>query len=197
MSADGRWLATSGREPAIYAWDVARQRAVGLNVALSGPAVGLSVSPDGTRLAAAVVHDDGTGELDVLSLPRLKVLTRIFPPAGTQTQFSADGRQLFYADDTGRVWTYDTRTWKTSGPSLGGQAGAGRFALSPDNRLLAITAHDGTTQLWDVPSRHALGDPLPNVQGEGVRTTFVDGGRRLVTLDRAGRGYVWDTRPLS
>ncbi len=197
MSPDGRWLATSGREPAIYAWDVARQKPAALDIALAGPAVNLSVSPDGTRLAATVAHDDGSGELDVLSLPRLKVLTRVFPPLGTQTQFSRDGRRLFYADDIGRVWTYDTRTWRVSGPPLGAQSGAGRFALSPDDRLLAITARDGTTQLWDVPSRHALGDPLPTVQGAGVRTVFVDGGRSLVTLDRTGRGSVWDVRPQS
>ena len=197
MSPNGRWLATSGREPAIYAWDVARQKPVALNIALAGPAVNLSVSPDGTRLAATVAHDDGSGELDVLSLPRLKVLTRVFPPLGTQAQFSRDGRRLFYADDNGRVWTYDTRTWRVSGPPLGAQSGAGRFALSPDDRLLAITARDGTTQLWDVPSRRALGDPLPTVQGDGVRTVFVGGGRSLVTLDRTGRGSVWDVRPQS
>jgi eukaryotic-like serine/threonine-protein kinase len=164
---------------------------------LTGSATSLSVSPDGTKLGATVVREDGTGELDILSIPRLSVLARVRARAGTQTQFSRDGQQLFYGDDAGLVWTLDTRTWRPRGSPLGGQSGAGRFALSPDSRVLAITAGNGTTQLWDVPSRRQIGGALPRVAGRHVRTAFVDGGNELVTLDENGRGYVWDVRPRS
>jgi class 3 adenylate cyclase/WD40 repeat protein len=197
FTPDGRWLATSGKEGAIYVWDVARQRPVSLYKGLTGSATSLSVSPDGTKLGATVVREDGTGELDILSIPRLAVLARVRARAGTQTQFSRDGQQLFYGDDAGLVWTLDTRTWKPRGSPLGGQSGAGRFALSPDSRVLAVTAGDGATQLWDVPSRRQIGGALPRVAGRHVRTAFVDGGNELVTLDENGRGYVWDVRPRS
>ncbi len=197
FTPDGRWLATSGKEGAIYVWDVARQRPASLYKGLTGPVTSLSVSPDGTKLAATLVREDRTGELVILSIPHLAVLARVPARAGTQTQFSRDGQQLFYADNAGPVWTLDTSTWKPRGAPMGSQAGAGRFALSPDARLLAVTAGDGTTQLWDMPSRRQIGGALPGVAGRNVRTAFVEGGNGLVTLDENGRGYVWDVRPRS
>ena len=63
--------------------------------------------------------------------------------------------------------------------------------------MVAVTANDGTTQLWDVPSRRPIGGALPGVAGRHVSTAGVERGRKLVTLDENGRGYVWDVRPQS
>jgi len=194
FSADGRWLATSD-DFAIYVWDVRRQRTVGLYNGLSGPATSLSASPDGSRLAATVLHRDGSGELDILSMPRPALLTRRPAPAGTQIQFSRDGRVLFYGDDAGRVWTFDTHTWKPRGRPLAGHARPGPFALSDDDRVLATTSGDGTTQLWDVASGRSIGTALPGGAGQPVSAAFVDGDRALVTLHDDGRGYVWNVQP--
>jgi DNA-binding SARP family transcriptional activator/WD40 repeat protein len=199
FSADGRWLATGGAD-AVYAWDVRRQRTVSLFAGLIGPftsRTSLSVSPDGSELATTVVHADGSGELEVLSMPRLALLARVRAAPGRQTQFSHDGRLLFYGDDAGRVWMLDTRTWKPRGPPLAGHASPGRFALSPDDRMLATTSSDGTTQLWDVPSGRPIGTALPGVAGQPVSAAFVDRGTELVTLHDNGRGYVWSVQPQS
>jgi WD40 repeat protein len=199
FSGDGRWLATSGDDQAIYVWDVRRQRTVGLYLGATGPtlspATSLSVSPDGSKLAATVVHRDGSGELDILSMPRAVLLKRVSVPPGRQTQFSRDGRLLFYGDEAGRVWTYDTRTWKPRGRPLAGHERPGRFALSADDRVLATTAADGTTQLWDVGSGRPIGTALPGAPGQPVSAAFLDRGRALVTLHDNGRGYVWNVRP--
>ena len=197
FSPDGRWLATSGKDSALYVWNVARQRPVSLYKSLAAPATSLSMSPDGTRLALTIVHYDGSAELDVFQIPHLKALARVRARAGTQIQFSRDGQRVFFGDDSGLVWTLDTRTWRPRGAPLGVQSGGGQFALSPDERMVAITANDGTTQLWDVPSRRPIGGALPGVAGQHVRTAFVERGRELVTLDENGHGYVWDVRPQS
>jgi hypothetical protein len=197
FSPDGRWLASSGEDGSIYVWNAPRAKPVRLFAGLSGHATSLSVSPDGSKLAATVVHPDGTGELDILRMPRPALQARAPALVGTQSRFSRDGRLLFYADRSGRVWTLDTRTWAPRGRPLGVPGHAGRFALSPDDRTIAITAGDGTTQLWDVAARRPLGDALPGVFGAGTRTAFIDGGAALVTLDRRGRGYVWDADPRS
>jgi WD40 repeat protein len=196
-SPDARWLASSGEDGSIYVWDARRAKPVRLFVDLSGDATSLSVSPDGSKLAATVVHPDGTGEVDILRMPRPALVSRSPALVGTQSQFSRDGRLLFYADRTGRVWTLDTRTWAPQGPPLGVPGDAGRFALSPDDRVIAITRGDGRTQLWDVASRRPIGAALPGVAGPETRAAFVDGGHALVTLGRGGRGYVWDVDPRS
>jgi WD40 repeat protein/DNA-binding SARP family transcriptional activator len=197
FSPDGRWLATSGKDSAVYVWSVARQTPVRLYTGLTGPATSLSISPEGTKLAATVVRPDGTGELDILSIPRLTVLARGPARRGTQTQFSHDGQRLFYSDDAGLVWMLDARTRRPVGRALGVQSSGGRFALTPDERVLATTSADGTTQLWDVPSRRPLGGALPGVAGPDVRTAFVEGGDKLVTLNDNGHGSVWDVHPPS
>jgi WD40 repeat protein len=199
FSADGRWLASSGDDYALYAWDARRQRTVKLIPGApedSGATAphGLSISPDGHRLAAAVGQPDGSGELDIYSLPQLTLITKAHVTFGGQTQFSRDGRRLFYRDDAGQVWILDTRTWKPLGLPLPGQPNPGAFALSPDDHTLVTTSTDGTAQLWDVASGRPLGTELA---GGGAGAAFVDGGTGLVTMDATGRGALWDLRPQS
>jgi DNA-binding SARP family transcriptional activator/WD40 repeat protein len=196
FSGDGRWLATSGDDHALYIWDARRRRTVSLYPETT-TATSLSMSPDGSKLAATVVRDDGSGQLDIFSVPRLKLLALKPATPGRQTQFSRDGRLLFYGDDAGRVWTLDTRTWKPRGRPLAAQANHGRFALTPDDRMLATTSSDGTTQLWDSASGRPIGTALPGVANHPVSVAFVDRGTHLVTLQDNGRGYLWDVQPQS
>jgi WD40 repeat protein len=195
FSDDGKWLASSGEDRAVYLWDVRRRKPVRLYVGLTHPATSLSVSPNGTELAATGVQSGGTGELDILSIPRLALLAQRATTPGIKSQFSRDGRHLFYGDYAGQVWTFDTRTWKPVGAPLTGQARPGSFALSPDERMLATTSSDGTTQLWDIPSRRPIGTALRGAANHPVSAAFVDRGNHLVTLHDNGRGYLWDIRP--
>jgi len=174
---------------------VRRRSVVGLYNGPGERAVGLSVSPDGSKLAATMERRDGSGELDVLSMPRARLLTRAQAPPGAQTQFSRDGSMLFYGDEAGRVWKFDTRTWKPRGRPLAGHARPGTFALSPGDRVLATTSSDGTAQLWDVSSGRPIGTALPGVAGQPVSAAFVDRGTALVSLHDNGRGYVWNVQP--
>jgi WD40 repeat protein len=198
FSRDGRRLVTGGRDHALYEWDVRRRTTSGPPyIGLVERPTSLSVSPDGTTVVATIVHRDGNGELNILRLPRLELLAQKRAAPGGQTQFSRDGRRLFYGDDAGQVWTLDTRTWRPVGPPLRGGSGPGRFVLSPDDRLLATSSDDGSTQLWDVASGRPIGTPLAGVPGAPARAAFVAGGTGLVTIGRGGQGNLWDLRPES
>ena len=199
FSPGGDWLASGGADRTVYLWDARRRRTVKLDSASPGsdvsPPTGLSFNPDATRLALAIAHSEGTGEIKVLSVPHLALVARIPVPAGGQTEFSHDGRRLFYRDDSGQVWTIDTRTWRMRRLPVGRHAKSGDFALAPDGRLLATTSSEGTAQLLDVTSGRPIGSPLGVGAARPVSAAFVAGGTTLVTLADDGRGAIWDLRP--
>jgi WD40 repeat protein/energy-coupling factor transporter ATP-binding protein EcfA2 len=197
FSGDGRWLATAGFDQAVHLWDMLRRRMVGTYFLLEGFAVDLSISPDGTKLAATINDPQGHA-LEIISVPQLELLTKVRAPAGEWGQFSRDGRTLLYGDDAGRTWLYDTRTWRPRGRPLAGSTGPVLTVnLSPDGRMLATTSTDGMTRLWDLASHRPIGTALPGIADHRVAAAFVEDGSHLVTVYDNGRAYRWDVRPRS
>jgi WD40 repeat protein/DNA-binding SARP family transcriptional activator len=202
FSGDGQWLATAGLptsiSPPLQVWDVRRRKIVNTSV-LDAIPTDLTFSPDGKTLAVAVTDGLGTGSaLEILSLPSLRQLKKIPAPAGTSVKFSPDGRLLAFGDGGGRVWLYDTRTWRPRGrPLLAHTAAVATVNFSPDGQTLATTSDDGMTRLWDLPSGRPIGTALPGLAQRYVAAAFVDDGTHLVTLDDNGRGDLWDIQPPS
>jgi WD40 repeat protein/DNA-binding SARP family transcriptional activator len=199
FSGDGRWLATAGlgTPASLRLWDV-RRRIIVKTAQLSAYAVAADAtfSPDGTKLAAPVHDPNGSASsIEVLSVPHLEQVKTVRAPAGRCVQFSPDGRLLVFGDDQGRVWFYDTRTWRPRGRPLAAHTRAvDTVNFSPDGQTLATTSDDGTTRLWDVASRRPIGAALPGLAGHDLAAAFVDGGTHLVTLHDNGRGDLWDIR---
>ena len=196
FSGDGRWLATAGDNvPSLLLWDVHRRRIVHTS---DLSAADVTLSPDGTKLAAAMHDNNGATAIEILSVPRLAPLKTVRARAVKTVDFSPNGRLLVFGDDQGRVWLYDTRTWRPRGrPLIAHTDALATVNFSPDGHTLATTSDDGTTRLWDVPSGRPIGAALPGPAGHDVAAAFVDGGTRLVTLYANGRGYLWDIRPQS
>jgi WD40 repeat protein/DNA-binding SARP family transcriptional activator len=193
-SADGRWLASGAGDNFVLLWDARRRTAV---ESLVRDVADLSLSNDGTLLAATLRHENFAGGLELYSVPELELIRTVRAPLGTLGRFSADGRSLIYGDREGGVWTFDTRTWKPRGRPLPGLVPLVAADLSPDGRLLAITSVDGTARLWDVASRRPIGGTTLAVRsGDVVGAGFVHAGRELAVMHDRG-GYVWDVRPSS
>jgi WD40 repeat protein len=198
FSGDGRWAATAGLDdPSVKLWDVRRRRLTSTSVLPKYfRAAAVALSPDGTKLAATVDDAEAPAAIEILSVPRLQLLKTLPAVPGRAVQFSRDGRLLVFGDEQGRVWRYDTRTWRLRGRPLTAHDGpVVTVNLSPDGQTLATTSDDGTTRLWDVASGRPIGAALPGLAPHDAAAAFVDHGTHLVTLDDTGRGNLWDIRP--
>jgi WD40 repeat protein len=193
FSGDGRWLATADAS-IVRLWDVCRSTSEGSFV--QGGGSDLSLSPDGTLLAVTALHDRFRGGLEIRSVPALKVIRTVPVPAGTIGRLGPDGRTLIYGDREGRIWTLDTRTWRSIQRTLGDGASIVDASVSPDGRLLATVSIGGRGRLWDLAARRPIGTALSGGAGEPIAAGFIGGGTHLAVVHER-EGVAWDVRPGS
>jgi WD40 repeat protein len=184
FSHDGRWLVTGGGGSILRVWD-ARGHTMGESLFYDG-AVDLSLNAEGTLLAATLNASDFSAGLQLISVPALKIVRKVRAPRGTLARFTPDGRSLIYGDREGRVWIYDTRTWKPRGAPLFVSSPIFTADISPDGRQLATTSADGEARLWDLASGRSIGGALPRARGGLAGAAFIDGGRRMAVLLESG-----------
>jgi WD40 repeat protein/predicted Ser/Thr protein kinase len=198
----GTRLATVGRRGPIKVWDVApgHPQPAGPQAVL-GPATiepsTLAFSPDGTRLAAALLYE-GTKVWDLATCQVVLALGGIKPAPGqsssidTRAIFSPDGRYLL-TDTIGAVPSrlidaHDGTLVRTIG---GGRGMVYANAFSPDGTRLASALDDRTIKIWDT----ATGEETLTLRGHAAPATkliFHRDGRRLGSAGMDGELLVWD-----
>ena len=201
FSGDGRWLVTGVGGDIMRLWDV-RRRMTRDSLPFN-ETVDLSLNAQGTLVAAvldvsseSVIRTGAPAGLEIISVPKLEVVRRVAGPRGTVARFTPDGRSLIYGDREGRVWVYDTRTWKPRRAPLLVTSPIFTADISPDGQQLATTSADGEARLWDLATGRSIGGALPSGRGGLVGAGFIDGGRRMAVLHDRG-GYAWDLDPAS
>jgi WD40 repeat protein len=181
FSRDGRRLATIGPE-GIGIWDAETGRPrltypAGNQPPSTPDFVHLAFSPDGARLAAAAFSGDSALVLDTRTGRRIRALPG--PPAA-DLAFSRDGTRLATAGLGGAVRLWDSHT----GAQLGTVTQAGTpiqgVVFSPDGRLLASLAEDGTIRIDVVP----LGDLIALARQRVTRGFTNDECLRYLHQDR-------------
>jgi WD40 repeat protein len=193
FSPDGRWLASTDGS-VVYLWRARARRPTAAFPSIAGAATSLSFNPSGQSLVLAENRSDGSGAMDELTLPRLRLVRQHIVEPVVQTAFSGDGRILFSADRAGRMRLLDARTLQPGGAPL--PANASHFAVGPSEALLATSTAAGAVQLWDLPS----GRPILTLLAAGgapVQLAFEARGDALVTLADDGTGTLWDVRHKS
>jgi WD40 repeat protein len=134
FSPDGRWLASGDQDGVIIRWDVA-QRAPQLTIKSpeSPASYYLAISPDGHLVASTHgVYESESG--------RQLALFRT-PGHAYSAAFTADGRRLICAMDTGEILLWDARTWQLIERQKWADLALVSLSLSPDGRYL-VTGDD-------------------------------------------------------
>jgi WD40 repeat protein len=147
---DGTWLVTgTDADNRLRVWDVAIGRVRKEITGSEGAIRSVTVSPDGSRVAATVF--DGRRAMFSVHVSDIASGESLFSAEGRALAYSPDGRWLAVkAEDAAAVLLLDARTHVTvarfRGPAM--QITSGVF--SPDSRRLALCGFDRTVRVWQV-----------------------------------------------
>lgn len=186
---DGNSLVTGcNQEDRLRVWDLASAR-VRKEIPFSARNTQLlTVSPDGTRVAALDFDWTSGNRLAVLDLASSKSL---FAAAGSPLAYSPDGRWLAaVAEDEKTVLLLDPRTHETVARFRGHARSVFKAAFSPDSRYLASCGKDRTVRLWQISSGGC--QELRGHTDEVYAIAFHPDGTRLATAGRDGAVWLWD-----
>ncbi|MFJ5829403.1 WD40 repeat domain-containing protein [Streptomyces sp. NPDC093089] len=161
------------------AWDLTRSRRI-TPFREGGVATRMALRP----LLPLLALNDGT----VLDLGTGRLLRdHTERDIGEAMAYSGVGDVLAVADGSGRILLYDGAMKSPRGVLVAGEpegpdgspVAVTALAFSPDGRTLAAGTRAGGVRLWDVPTRTAIGSPLPT-SGDHVRSlAFSADGRSL------------------
>lgn len=164
LSPDGSRAAAGTTAGEVHIWDVATGREMSAVLRHPGNAVGLSFSPDGSRLLVAWSGYD-TAKKDIYGMDLWEIDTgrRVFPTLRSNSYiwrgvFSRDGRRVV-AVSTARVLEIrDSETGHAILPPLGTEGGVHQVAFSSDGNRLAAADYGGCVRAWNALTGEKLGE---------------------------------------
>ncbi len=196
---DGRTLVTGGVNREVTLWDVTTGQAT-RTLRFSEPVWWTAPSPDGKLLAIQTAPLDGSANrVEVMRVATGAVLqSHALPYGPSGVAFSRDGHELLalgccWSGSASRLVAWDTRTGRQL-YSLGDEADANAFDVSPDSRLLAVGTGGGQLLLLDPRTGHQSAPPLQVATGEVAGVSFSPSGQTVAVASQDHTASVWNVR---
>ena len=196
-SADGKWLATAGKDNVIRIWDSSNGKPVKELLGHSAAINSLAFSPDNAKLASGSV-DKSVRVFDIIS-------GKEFSHADTMTEISAvtwvlGGKQLATGggDNVIRLWELPAQTDGVLKPLkdlTGHTQPVTSLAASADGKQLVSGSRDGSIRHWAVEQNKQArqmdhGAPVTAVAITPNGKTFASTGGNVAKLWSAERGQM-------
>ncbi|MGW4930936.1 nSTAND1 domain-containing NTPase [Agromyces sp. NPDC004153] len=203
-TSDGERLEAVRTDGRIQTYDPDTARASDDSWRVSGWANGLSISPDGDRVAVTYWENEfPRSETEGLTSEQLELHLSIADAAEHRVLYDevmlvsdhvllADGDLIGLEDN--RIGRYTTEPIDRVGTVAGAAGGLYAPSLSRDARTLLVMAADGTALLYDAPTGTRIGDPL-RTDGRtlGVAVLRPDGLEMAVSMPDGV--MLWDLDP--
>jgi WD40 repeat protein len=198
LSADGKTVASVGRDGVVVVWDwnSPRQRFSFRLPQAQGRGRAVAFSPDGKTLAVGMED----GKLWLCDVPRApEALSWLAHREGTEPReawavaFSPDGKTLASAGDDHAVRLWDPATGEERRTLKGHDSLVTCLAFSPDGKLLATGSYDGTLRIWDAAGGREVAS-LPHPSRSLWCLAFSPDGTFLASGGKDAKVRLWDTR---
>ncbi|GHC73291.1 hypothetical protein GCM10010507_60620 [Streptomyces cinnamoneus] len=196
-------LSVGATRVCVRLWDTASHETTA-TLTSERPLNGVSVSPDGHRLATVSVDAPGPGSAEGTAggapgagIWDLDAGRMTMPLSARQTPlavaFTPDGRMLAIGDADGLVSLWDANGRRQNAALTGHSDAVSALAFSPDGRTLASAGTGGTVRLWNMASRQTEATLTGHTQAV-LALAFSPDGRLLATAGEDRTTRLWDTR---
>ncbi len=188
FSPDGKNLVVSYWAGDLLVWDLAGQRVLTNLAGHTGMVWDMAFSPDGKILATA--SSDQTVRLWDVGSWQTKGILRGHGDEVWAVKFTPDGQTLVTGskDETIMLWPVHPERPATLIPGVGSAP-----LISQDTSMLVAMDSRGRVVLWD----SATAQPKRLSERPAEPLALYDGGKGLITVERAGTLTFWDTRSHS
>ncbi len=200
FSPDGKTLAAGDSDGAVTVWDTAtwKERAKlwqerAKSPGSTGLVFGLTISPDGRKLAAAVPWGPDDGKIQIWDWANRTVCATCKLTGAYCVAFSPDGQRIAAGGDSGSLRLFEATTGRLCASFQGHIGTVFSVAFAPDGKTLASAGNDRTVRLWEADTgqlRICYAD-----SGPVYAVAFSPDGQVLASAGHEATINFWDVTP--